>query len=168
MDLVVIRWSICDWLNGLCISTWLTFQLVFVPLIRLLYEEKNNNYWRSEIAASKGDTRRLWRTFQLYDVPYRHTATFAEWSVVTSEEVEKLIGAALNKTCQLDQAPTWLVKDMRRLLSPFISLLFSKSLTTGCFPQVSRKQSFDHSWRKPGSTPLKNYRPVYIEPAISL
>ena len=34
--------------------------------MRLLYEEKNNNYWRSEIeiAASKGDTRRLWRTFQ--------------------------------------------------------------------------------------------------------
>jgi len=32
--------------------------------MRLLYEEKNNLYWRHEIAASKGDTKRLWRTFQ--------------------------------------------------------------------------------------------------------
>ena len=38
----------------------------------------------------------------LYDVPYRLTPTIAEWSIVTSEEVEKLIGCALNKTCQLD------------------------------------------------------------------
>jgi len=53
----------------------------------------------------------------LYDVPYRLTPTIAEWSIVTSEEVEKLIGSALNKTCQLDPAPTWLVKDMHELLS---------------------------------------------------
>jgi len=59
---------------------------------------------------------------QLYDVPWRSTPTFAEWSTVTSEEVEKLIGSALNKTCQLDPAPTSLVKDMRGLLSPFISI----------------------------------------------
>ena len=54
---------------------------------------------------------------QLYDIPYIHTPTLVEWSTVTSEEVEKLIGAALNKTCKLDPAPTWLVKDMRRLLT---------------------------------------------------
>ena len=67
----------------------------------------------------------------LYDVPYRLTPTITEWNIVTSKEVEKLIGSALNKPCQLDPAPTWLVKDMRGLLSPFNSLLFSKSLTTG-------------------------------------
>ena len=67
----------------------------------------------------------------MYDVPYRLTPTITEWSIVTSEEVEKHIGSALNKPCQLDPAPTWLVKDMRGLLSPFNSLLFSKSLTTG-------------------------------------
>ena len=142
---------------------------MFVPLIRLLYEEKNNNYWRSEIAASKGDTRRLWWTFQLYDVPYRHTATLAEWSVVTSEEVEKLIGAALNKTCQLDQAPTWLVKDMRRLLSPFISLLFSKSLTTGCFPQEFKEAVVRPLLKKTGldASELKNYRSLLNLPFLS-
>ena len=32
--------------------------------------------------------------------------------------------------------PTWLVKDIRGLLSPFLALLYSKSLATGCFPSV--------------------------------
>ena len=31
--------------------------------MRALYEDVNSNYWRSEIAASSGDTKRLWRTF---------------------------------------------------------------------------------------------------------
>jgi len=53
---------------------------------------------------------------------------------MTHDEVEQMIGSALNKTCQLNPAPTWLVKDMGRLLSPFIVLLFNKSLTSGIFP----------------------------------
>jgi len=47
-----------------------------------------------------------------------------------------LIGTALCKTCQLDPALTWLLKDMHGLLLPFIALLFNKSLATGCFPSV--------------------------------
>ena len=34
-----------------------------------------------------------------------------------SDEVEKLISAAVNKTCDLDPAPTWLVKEMRDFYS---------------------------------------------------
>ena len=30
--------------------------------MRVLYEDKNNNYWRTQISASKGDSKRLWRT----------------------------------------------------------------------------------------------------------
>jgi len=140
--------------------------------MRALYEDKNTRFWREEIAASKGDSSKLWRTFKgvlgdappadsdvhtandfatflndkvdavrastaatpLYDVPHRTTPTMSEWRDVTSDEVGKLINAAPNKTCQLDPAPTWLVKDMRGLLAPFLSMLFNKSLTTGCFP----------------------------------
>ena len=69
----------------------------------------------------------------IYDVPYRATPTLEDWSAVTAEEIHKLIGSAPNKTCELDPAPRWLVKDKRRLLSPFISLLFSKSLTLSIF-----------------------------------
>ena len=41
----------------------------------------------------------------LYDVPYKATPVLDQWTVVTVEEVEKLIGSALNKTCPLDPAP---------------------------------------------------------------
>ena len=44
-----------------------------------------------------------------HDVTYKSTPTINEWAEVTADEVEKLIGSALNKSCQLDPAPTWLV-----------------------------------------------------------
>ena len=61
----------------------------------------------------------------IYDVPLRATPTLAEWTPVSPDETEKLISAAVNKTCDLDPAPTWLVKEMRGLLSPFITLVFN-------------------------------------------
>jgi len=30
--------------------------------LRALYEQKNSGYWRNEIAAGMGDTKRLWNT----------------------------------------------------------------------------------------------------------
>jgi len=50
-----------------------------------------------------------------HDVTYKSTPTINEWAEVTADEVEKLIliGSALSKSCQLDPASTWLVKDMR-------------------------------------------------------
>jgi len=101
----------------LCLSVY-----VFLSLIPLSYNDKVDAV-RASTAATP-----------LYDVPHRTTTTMTEWRDVTSDEVGKLINAAPNKTCQLDPAPTWLVKDMRGLLAPFLSMLFNKSLTTGCFP----------------------------------
>ena len=69
----------------------------------------------------------------LYDVPYRTTPTLEQFAPTTVEEVDRLIGSASCKTCQLDPVPTWLVKEMRPLISPFLSLLFNKSLTSGLF-----------------------------------
>ena len=57
-----------------------------------------------------------------------------EWEPVTSEDVAKLISEAPSKSCQLDTAPTWLVKQCNGLLAPFIAVLFNTSLSTGCFP----------------------------------
>jgi len=53
---------------------------------------------------------------------------------VTHDEVEKIIGSALNKTCQLDPVLPWLVKEVGQLLSLFIALLFNKPLASGIFP----------------------------------
>ena len=71
----------------------------------------------------------------LYDVPFKATrSSLDSWTSVTTDEVIKLINTSPNKTCQLDPVPTWLVKEMRELLAPFITLLFNRSLFTGCFP----------------------------------
>jgi len=39
--------------------------------VRVLYEDKNTRCWRDEIAASKGNSSKLWRTFKgvLGDAP---------------------------------------------------------------------------------------------------
>ena len=48
-----------------------------------------------------------------YDVPHRMVPTLDEWTAVSVDEVDKLLGSALCKTCQLDPAPTWLVKELQ-------------------------------------------------------
>ena len=105
----------------------------------------------------------------LYDVPYRSTPTLEEWTVVTADEVHKLIGVALCKICQLDPAPTWLIKEMRGLLSPFVALLFNKSLATGCFPSVFKNAVVRPLLKKVelDDSQLKNYRPVSNLPFLS-
>ena len=84
-----------------------------------------------------------------------------EWVAVTTDEVERLINAAPNKTSQLDPAPTWLVKDMRGLLSPFLTLLFNRSLST-CFPSEFKLAIVRSLLKKSGldADDPKNYRPV--------
>ena len=165
--------------------------------LRVLYDEKSRSFWRSEIAASKGNSKKLWRTFNsvlgdvntdettnltadqfatffqdkvdsvrsstestpLYDVPCRSTPILDALIHVTVDEVNKLIGSAPCKTCQLDPAPTWLVKDNSGLLSPFIALLFNKSLVTGCFPTGFKNAVVRPLLKKPDldATQPKNY-----------
>ena len=94
----------------------------------------------------------------------------ARWTaVVTTDEGHKLIGTALCKTCQLDPAPTWLVKDMHGLLSPFIALLFNKSLATGCFPSVYKNAVVRPLLKNVelDDSQLKNYRQLSNLPFLS-
>ena len=86
----------------------------------------------------------------------------AYWTAVTADEIDKLIGSAPNKTCQLDPVPTWLVKDVHGLVSPFISLLFNKSLTSGYFPLEFKQAVVCPLLKKSGldASDLKNFRPV--------
>ena len=90
------------------------------------------------------------------------TPTISELAPVTAEEVERMIGLSPNKSCQLDPAPTWLVKDMRTLLSPPIAGLFNLSLATGCFPTEFKKAVVRPRLKKTGldTSERKNYRPV--------
>jgi len=96
--------------------------------------------------------------------PLRHHCTMlniSEWATVTVDEFQKLIKSALNKTCQLDPAPSWLVKNMCDL-SPFLTLLFNKSLDTGCFPMEFMQAVVRPLLEENGldDSKLKNFRPV--------
>ena len=105
----------------------------------------------------------------IYDVPLRATPTLGEWTPVSPDETEKLISAAVNKTCDLDPAHTWLVNEMRGLLSPFISLLFNKSLISGCFPAAFKQALVRPLLKKPGldAGDRKSFRPVSNLPLLS-
>jgi len=120
--------------------------------------------------TSKVDSvRAATATTPLYDVPFRCTPLLSEFSPVTCDEVEKLISSAPTKTCQLDPVPTWLVNDVCGLLSPFLTVLFNVSLSSGCFPT-----KFKHAVIRPllkeadlDSSDMKNYRPVSNLPFLS-
>ena len=73
---------------------------------------------KSTLSANLHPRRRS-RTSQ----PLLHTAWMRAWASVTASEVEKMIGDAPNNTCNLDPAPTWLIKEFHRLLSPLIRCL---------------------------------------------
>jgi len=91
----------------------------------------------------------------------RVTSSLADFTAVTVDEVAKLISSTPNKTCQLDPAPTWLVKDMSGLLSP-VALLTNKSLTTGCIPAEFKEAIVRPVLKRDelDLTDLKNCRPV--------
>jgi len=101
-------------------------------------------------------------TTPLYDVPLKVMPTLSQWTAVTLDEVEKMIGLALNKTCQLDPVPTWLAKDIGQLLSPFIALLFNKLLASGIFPSDFKHAVVRPLLKKNGHDirDPKNFRPV--------
>ena len=105
----------------------------------------------------------------IYDVPYRATPTLENWTAVTAEEIQKLTSSAPNKTRELDPALTWLVKGMRGLLSPFVSLLFNKSLTAGCFPAAFEEALVRPLLKKVGldAGDQKSFRPVSNLPFLS-
>jgi len=72
-----------------------------------------------------------------------------------------MIWLAANKTCSLDPAPTWLIKQFRHLLAPFIALFVNSSLNSGYVP---KKHKLFPKLKKDnlGVIQLKNYRPISI------
>jgi len=61
-----------------------------------------------------------------YDVAFRMTSTLEQFTPVTVEEVDKLIGDA--KLVSLNPVPIWLLKELCAFMSPFLSLLLNDSL----------------------------------------
>jgi len=96
-------------------------------------EENNQNNHGTHCAddfaqffADKVDSvRQSISTTPKQDIPTTASHSMDAWGPVTASEVEKMIGDAPNKTCNMDPAPTWLIKEFRRVLSPYSSMFHS-------------------------------------------
>ena len=89
-------------------------------------------------------------------------SSFNEFQKINSSDIGKLISAAANKQCELDPAPTWLVKKFSNELSPFIAVLFNSSMSTGTFPSSQKCAVVTPILKKSTLDPndTANYRPV--------
>ena len=80
----------------------------------------------------------------------------------TSDEIRDVIASCLNKLCQLDPIPTWMVKQCVNPLLPLLTSIINESLTKGEFPNDFKNAIVKPLLRKPSldMDELKNYRPV--------
>ena len=85
-----------------------------------------------------------------------------EFQLIDNAAVRHLIAGAATKHCELDPAPTWLVKRFAVELSPLITCLFNASMKSGCFPSSQKCAVVTPGLKKPTLDPtdLGNYRPI--------
>ena len=90
------------------------------------------------------------------------TCTFASFSMCSQELVRKVIGGAASKSCELDPAPTFLIKEFLEILLPFLTRLCNTSLQEGRLPSSQTTAIVTPALKKPSLDPsdMKNYRPI--------
>ena len=91
------------------------------------------------------------------------------WPPATQKEVRAIIMKSPDKSCELDPAPTWLLKLCIDSLLPLITSIINSSLETGCVPKDFKVARIKPLLKKSGLDPdiLKHYRPVSNLPFLS-
>ena len=81
---------------------------------------------------------------------------------MTESEVRKIIAKSPTKSCSLDPAPTWMVKDSVDELIPMVTILVNLSLQSANVPDSMKQALVTPLLKKDDLDPevLKNYRPV--------
>ena len=84
-----------------------------------------------------------------------------EFQLLTEDEVRNLVKRSPTKHCELDPAPTWIVKDCLEEVLPMLTKILNLSLQLGDVP-VSLKHAIIKPLLKKMGLDLvyKNYRPV--------
>jgi hypothetical protein len=92
-----------------------------------------------------------------------------EFTEVQQKNVEDIIRKSPSKSCELDPAPTWLVKVCIKELLPLITAIINASLTSSTVPQAFKCAQIKPLLKKMGLDLdiLKNYRPVSNLPFLS-
>jgi len=90
------------------------------------------------------------------------SACFASFVHISSADMVKLIMASPNKQCDLDPAPTWIIKSSCMQLAPFIAYACNRSLQEGYLPPSQTSALVFPLLKKPSldCTELGNYRPI--------
>ena len=90
------------------------------------------------------------------------TCSLNVFSAVTKSEVRKIIAKSPTKSCSLDPAPTWIVKDSVDELIPMVTILVNLSLQSANVPDSMKQALVTPLLKKDDLNPevLKNYRPV--------
>jgi len=81
---------------------------------------------------------------------------------VTTGEIRRLISQTPCKHCDLDPAPTWLVKRAIDVLAPVIAAVCNASLQSGFFPQSQKLARVTVRLKKPSMDPddLNSFHPI--------
>ena len=89
-------------------------------------------------------------------------STLANFEPCTPKEAASMIQKVRNKHCELDSAPTWLVKQCSDVLAPVIVLLTNRSFQEASFPDSGKVASIKPTLKKPNLDPLdlKSWRPI--------
>lgn len=76
--------------------------------------------------------------------------------------VERTIKSSPGKCCELDPAPTFLVKECLANLSPFLTLMCNASIQEGLMPSSQKEAIITPALKKFGldTDDMKNYRPI--------
>ena len=101
---------------------------------------------------------------------FTHTGSNLDsFEICLPDEVSKIIKASAAKSCDLDPAPTFLVKEFLDELLPHLTRLCNVSIQSGCLPSSQKTAMvmprLKKSWLDPAE--IKNYRPISNLPFMS-
>ena len=83
------------------------------------------------------------------------------------EDILKIIDGMKNKSCNINSYPVKVIKELKLTLSPIISELINKSLTTGYFPDTFKIARVIPLHKGDSKEVVNNYRPISILPIVS-
>ena len=85
----------------------------------------------------------------------RSVERFDKFEAVTPEEINKLIREAPNKQCELDPAPTWLIKQHIDILAPTLTGMANACFRNDSFPASQKQAIVRPRLKKPSLGPLE-------------
>lgn len=106
---------------------------------------------------------------QIADQGPRPPVIFDTFSIVTDDDIRKIIAKSSDATCALDPLPTTFIKRHVDILLPVITKIVNASLQSGIFPTQLKQARVKPLLKKTSLDPevLKHYRPVSNIPYLS-